>query len=221
MDENGATQSQELTEQQKLMAETIQGCDIKQKRILSYQIKAPAAPDNHQNPLKVVYSTKTPMSNKSGSRYISQSPERILDAPDIINDYYLNLMDWSQSNVLTIALGNSIYLWNAENGKTEQLFNYDEGEHACSLAWIENGHTLAVGNNSGLVELWDCAVKKRLRVMDGHEARVGVLAWNSYICTSGSRDQSIIHHDVRQRNHNICKLAGHSQEVILMLTIFI
>lgn len=97
--------------------------DVNTRRIFSFQEKAPAAPESHQNPwvlytfvdfirkaiqilniqkrkvllllifqtpitrLRVVYSIKTPMSTKSGSRYIPTSPERILDAPDIINDY--------------------------------------------------------------------------------------------------------------------------------------
>ena len=33
-------------------------------------------------------------------RYISQSPERILDAPELVNDFYLNLLDWSCDNIL-------------------------------------------------------------------------------------------------------------------------
>lgn len=53
----------------------------------------------------------------------------------------------------------------------------------------------------------------RLRVMDGHSARIGSLAWNSYIISSGSRDGTIIHHDVRQRDHKIATLNGHTQEV--------
>lgn len=39
--------------------------------------------------------------------------------------------------------------------------------------------------------------------MDGHSARVGSLSWNSFIISSGSRDGSIIHHDVRQREHKV------------------
>jgi len=40
------------------------------------------------NPLKVVYShSKTPGSVKNATRYIPQTPDRILDAPDIIDDY--------------------------------------------------------------------------------------------------------------------------------------
>lgn len=77
----------QLTERQKLITDTLQGGDMNTRRIFSFKEKAPAAPESHQNPLRVVYSVKTPMSSKSGSRYIPQSPERILDAPDIINDY--------------------------------------------------------------------------------------------------------------------------------------
>lgn len=198
---------------QKHLSDTLQGGDIKQHRVLAYQTKAPAAPDSHQNPLRVVYSLKTPLSAKSGSRYIPQSPERILDAPDIINDYYLNLMDWSSSNVVTVALGNCVYLWNAETGSNKELLEFDDGEHACSLSWIQDGHVLAIGTNSGSVELWDCASMKRLRVMDGHTDRVGSLAWNSYVVSSGSRDGSIIHHDVRERDHAVATLQGHTQEV--------
>lgn len=74
-------------ERQKLISEAMQIGDVNQRRIFSFQEKAPAAPESHQNPLRVVYSIKTPMSTKSGTRYIPTSPERILDAPDIINDY--------------------------------------------------------------------------------------------------------------------------------------
>lgn len=187
--------------------------DISKKRILAYQTKAPAAPDSHMNPLRVVYSVKTPMSTKSGSRFIPQNPDRILDAPDIINDYYLNLLDWSANNIVTVALGNAVYLWNAGTGNIEVLFENPGDEHACSLSWVQDGHILAVGTNSGSVELWDCSKIKRLRVMTGHNARVGSLAWNSHMISSGSRDGSIIHHDVRQREHQAGTLQGHTQEV--------
>lgn len=210
---SGSQTSPKNAERIKILSEAIKGCDISNKRILSYQTKAPAAPDGHINPLKVVYSVKTPMSTKSGSRFIPNAPERILDAPDIVNDYYLNLMDWSGDNVVAVALGSSVYLWNAASGNIEVLYEHEGGEHACALSWIQEGHILAVGTSTGTVELWDCEQIKRLRVMDGHSGRVGVLAWNSYIVCSGSRDGSIINHDVRSRDHNAAVLRGHTQEV--------
>lgn len=42
----------------------------------------------YTNPLKVVYSqSKKQMSTKGASRYIPQAPDRILDAPEIVDDY--------------------------------------------------------------------------------------------------------------------------------------
>jgi hypothetical protein len=40
---------------------------------------------------------------------IPKSPDKILDAPDIVDDYYLNLLDWSPMNVLAVALGQSVF----------------------------------------------------------------------------------------------------------------
>ena len=33
------------------------------------------------------------------------------------DDYYLNLVDWSSTNFLSVALGNAVYLWSASNLK--------------------------------------------------------------------------------------------------------
>lgn len=85
---NTAVARPPASDHQLLMNEALQVGDVNNRRLFSFKDKAPAAPDFHQNPLRVVYSIpKTPLANKTSSRYIPQSPERILDAPDIINDY--------------------------------------------------------------------------------------------------------------------------------------
>jgi len=33
------------------------------------------------------------------------SPEKVLDAPEMRDDYYLNLLDWSSKGILAIGLG--------------------------------------------------------------------------------------------------------------------
>ena len=38
------------------------------------------------------------------------------------DDYYLNLVDWSSTNYLSVALGNSVYLWSASNLKVWELW---------------------------------------------------------------------------------------------------
>ena len=73
--------------------------------------------------------------------------------------------------------------------------------------------TVFIGTASNAVHLWDMHPGKLLRTMGGHSGRVGALAWNSHIPSSGSKDSTIIHHDVRVQNHAIKTLRQHSQEV--------
>ena len=85
-----------------------------------------------------------------------QSPERILDAPELVDDYYLNLLDWSSRNVLAVALGASVYLWNAESGAISELMQTEEhGDCVTSIAWAADGKHIAVGINSADVQIWD------------------------------------------------------------------
>jgi len=46
-----------------------------------------------------------PGPSRKAFRYVPQAPEKILDAPELVNDYYLNLLDWSSQNVVAVALG--------------------------------------------------------------------------------------------------------------------
>ena len=100
---------------QKQMSESLHGGDIEKAKVMSYGSKPPTPSEAHQNDLRVLYSqTKVPVAKMT--RHIPQAPDRILDAPDIVNDYYLNLLDWSCNNHLAVALGPHIYLWNAATG---------------------------------------------------------------------------------------------------------
>ena len=79
-----------------------------------------------------------------------------MDAPDLVDDYYLNLLDWGSSNVLAIALGNTVYLWDATNGSTSELLTVDEEDGpVTSISWAPDGRHIAVGLNSSEVQLWD------------------------------------------------------------------
>lgn len=142
---------------------------------------------------------------------INQTPERILDAPQLIDDYYLNLLDWSSQNILSVCLGNSVYLWNGNTYETLQLMS--DNDNICSVNWMDTGNVLAIGMKGGNIELWDTIKLQQIRNMAGHEERVCSLAWNNYLLSSGSKDTKILNHDVRIRNHLVHKLSGHAQEV--------
>jgi WD40 repeat protein len=38
-----------------------------------------------------------------------------------MDDYYLNLISWSCTNKVAIALGDTVYIWNAETGDVTGL----------------------------------------------------------------------------------------------------
>ncbi|XP_069795112.1 cell division cycle protein 20 homolog isoform X1 [Narcine bancroftii] len=202
-------------EHQKSWSLNLNGYDIEQTKILRLSGKPLCAPEGYQNNLKVLYSqSTTPGSTKKPSRYIPTMPERILDAPEIRNDYYLNLIDWSSLNYLAVGLGNNVYLWHAESGDILPLVQLEgQEDYIASVSWIKEGNYLAVGTRNGEVQVWDVERQKRLRNMVSHTARVGALSWSSYILSSGCRVGQIHHHDVRIARHHVATLNGHSQEV--------
>uniref|UniRef100_H3DCT0 Cell division cycle 20 homolog n=1 Tax=Tetraodon nigroviridis TaxID=99883 RepID=H3DCT0_TETNG len=200
-------------EKQKAWSITLNGYNINNAKILHFGERRLNAPEGCQNSLKVeCCQTRRPIFQKT--RYISPTPDRILDAPEVQNDFYLNLLDWSSRNFLAVALQNNVYLWDATKRNIIFLMTLErEDDYVCSLSWTKDGSYLAVGTSDCKVQLWDVENQKRLRSMASHTARVGSLSWNDHILSSGSRSGHIHHHDVRVAEHHICTLAGHSQEV--------
>ncbi|KAL4960591.1 WD40-repeat-containing domain protein [Aspergillus stella-maris] len=145
-------------------------------------------------------------------RYVNKVPYKVLDAPDLQDDFYLNLVDWGSSNVLGVGLGNSVYMWNSQSGRVTKLCELKD-DTVTSVSWIQRGTHLSIGTGKGLVQIWDAERCRRLRTMIGHTNRVGALAWNDHILTSGSRDRHIFHRDVRSPDQYLRRLSGHKQEV--------
>ncbi|KAI1112618.1 WD40-repeat-containing domain protein [Nemania sp. NC0429] len=152
------------------------------------------------------------LSPRRQPRAVGKVPFKVLDAPELADDFYLNLVDWGSSNILGVGLGSSVYMWNAHSSRVNKLCTL-ENDTVTSVSWIQKGTHLAIGTGSGVVQIWDAERSRRLRSMTGHTARVGSLAWNSHILTSGSRDRHIFHRDVRAPRQWTDDLVGHKQEV--------
>lgn len=152
------------------------------------------------------------LSPRKQPRAVSKVPYKVLDAPDLADDFYLNLVDWGSSNVLGVGLGSCVYMWNSQSGRVNKLCELPD-DTVTSVSWIQRGSHIAIGTGKGLVQIWDAERIRRLRTMTGHTARVGSLAWNDHILTSGSRDRLIYHRDVRAPDQWLRKLVGHKQEV--------
>ncbi|KAM9385624.1 fizzy-related protein homolog isoform 1-T2 [Pholidichthys leucotaenia] len=166
----------------------------------------------------------SPVSNKSQkllhsprkpTRKISKIPFKVLDAPELQDDFYLNLVDWSSLNVLSVGLGTCVYLWSASTSQVTRLCDLSvEGDSVTSVGWSERGNLVAVGTHKGYVQIWDAGAGQKLFALEGHTARVGALAWNADQLSSGSRDRMIVQRDVRTPPlHSEKQLQGHRQEV--------
>lgn len=144
-------------------------------------------------------------------RQIAKIPYRVLDAPSLADDFYYDLIDWSSTDMLAVALGKSIFLTDNNTGDVIHLCD-TENEYT-SLSWVGAGSHLAVGQGNGLIEIYDVVKRKCIRTLSGHMDRVACLSWNNHILTSGSRDRRILHRDVRIADSFFERIETHSQEV--------
>lgn len=154
-------------------------------------------------------------SPRKAVRKIPRIPFKVLDAPELQDDFYLNLVDWSSQNILSVGLGSCVYLWSACTSQVTRLCDLSsETDSVTSVSWNERGNLIAVGTYKGYTQIWDVAANKKVNNLHGHTARVGALAWNADLLASGSRDRMIMLHDTRVVPVVPEKrLAGHRQEV--------
>jgi cell division cycle protein 20 (cofactor of APC complex) len=183
-------------------------------RILAFK---PAPPESSK-PIDLRSQYNRPLKPASGvnaqsRRRIPSAPERVLDAPGLVDDYYLNLLDWSSGNQVAIGLERSVYVWSAESGSVSSLFECAADTYISSVKWSGDGAYVGVGLGSGEVQIWDVEEGTKLRSMFGHDTRVGVMGWNKHILSTGARSGLVFNHDVRIAQHKVAELASHTGEV--------
>lgn len=190
-------------------------CGVSLKtRILEYK---PAAPESSK-PIDLRQQYNRPLKQATSSsaqarRRIATAPERVLDAPGLIDDYYLNLLDWSSGNQVAIGLERSVYVWSADEGSVSCLMETTPDTYISSVKWSEDGAYVGVGLGTGEVQIWDVAESQKIRSMFGHDTRVGVMGWNKHLLSTGARSGLVFNHDVRVAEHKIAELVSHTSEV--------
>ncbi|TMW69301.1 hypothetical protein Poli38472_001457 [Pythium oligandrum] len=177
------------------------------------------------------------LSQTTRTRHIPSAPTRILDAPELRDDYYLNLVSWGENNVLAVALGQIVYLYHTETGAIQEIRAcQSRNDYVTSVAWIQSATSssgsgasstggtqkLAIGTFHAELQVWDASTTTKIRSFRGHSERIGALAWNDQFLTSGSRDSKILLYDLRigsststsgSNGGNVVALYGHEQEI--------
>ncbi|CAK56427.1 unnamed protein product (macronuclear) [Paramecium tetraurelia] len=136
-------------------------------------------------------------------RKIPKVPFKVLDAPQLQDDFYLNLIDWSNYVPNMLQLSTIAFIYGMLNLK--RLLNYLIfcNDVVTSVGWSLRGPLLGVGTNNGRSITMGCF----------HAARVGTLCFAESTLSSGSRDKSIIQRDLRQKEDSYFKSIAHKQEV--------
>lgn len=74
---------------------------------------------------------------ENGRRRIARTPFKVLDAPSLQDDFYLNLVDWSATNVVAVGLSSCVYLWSACTSKVTMLCDLGPGDSVTSVSWSQ------------------------------------------------------------------------------------
>lgn len=76
-------------------------------------------------------------------RNVCKTPYRVLDAPELADDFYLNLVDWSSTNVLGVGLGSCVYLWTAHTAAVSKLCDLSaSNDTISSVSWVQKARLL-------------------------------------------------------------------------------
>ncbi|KRZ78520.1 Cell division cycle protein 20 -like protein, partial [Trichinella papuae] len=151
-------------------------------------------------------------------RAVPEEPEKILDAPDILNDFYLNILDWSSRHCLAVALNNELFCCTLKSGNVVGQIkllcqSYRYSDFITAVKFTPDGLSLVVAYDSNIVELWDVEQMQRIRRMEGFSARIAAMDWRDQLLTSGDKKGRILHHDMRCKGSTVTSVAAHKAQI--------
>ncbi|URE48142.1 WD domain, G-beta repeat [Musa troglodytarum] len=129
---------------------------------------------------------------KKQQRQISKEPERVLDAHGMLDEDGLNLLDWGSKNVLAIALGDKVCLWDDANKSTKVLLQAVKGSGPItSISWSPDSTDLAVAFGNSVLALPQDKINS-------------ILGW---------KIRWLVDYDFRKDDTSICFYNGHRRGV--------
>ena len=143
---------------------------------------------------------------------------KVLDAPNLRDDFYLHLVDWSKQDIVAVGLDNKLYTWNAKISEVSLLSDLDDlYNYYSSLAYNNDGKILISCSNDGTIYVRNVEKSKNLKIYrDFSEGRICVVSpmnSNPNIFSIGAKDLVIKTIDLRSKYNPIMKYVGHSKEI--------
>ncbi|KAI5191377.1 cell division cycle 20, cofactor of APC complex [Nematocida sp. AWRm77] len=151
-----------------------------------------------------------PRKDRLCKRPLPSRPFRVLDAPSILNDYYLNLLDWSAQDLVGLGLSDHLYLWNAKTKGITHVGSAVENNYVSGISFSPEG-LLAAGMSDGHIQVFD-SEKGLVCSLPQRNCRVASVAWGPGVLSAGSKDGAIFNFDIRSGEH-VSSFLSHTQEV--------
>ncbi len=143
---------------------------------------------------------------------------KVLDAPNLRDDFYLQLIDWSKQNLLAVGLDNKLYTWNAKLSKVSFIAELSkEGSYYSSLSFNNDGKNLISCSNYGNIFIRNIENEKNEKAFTdfslGRICNISPMNLNPNIFSFGSRDLAIKTIDLRSKLNPILQYFGHNKEI--------
>jgi cell division cycle protein 20 (cofactor of APC complex) len=147
-------------------------------------------------------------------RRLPTQPIRALDAPDITEDFYVNVIDYSVKNVLSVALQQDVYVWNSETGKVSSLYSAQGSDNTVSCVSSMSNY-LAIGERKSQVHIFDIRTSQEIRLLNNiHHGAVNTISWNRELIATAGADGTIALVDLRESDGKLVGLLqGHTGDV--------
>jgi cell division cycle 20, cofactor of APC complex len=160
-------------------------------------------------------------------RKLPDRPYKILDALNVRNDFYISVLSWNHENIIAVALGPKLYLFNVLTGDVHTIFQEgNEGHYIMSVQWClgagagpVHSHLLAVTTSSNnAVMFFDCHTMQRVATssLTTRSDRVFSMSWkDQHFLSAGTTDGTILNFDIRSNRRypvSSCR-DGHSSQV--------
>jgi cell division cycle 20-like protein 1 (cofactor of APC complex) len=84
--------------------------------------------ENAYNPINEI-------ENEIIDRKISTKPYKTIEAPGLLDDFYLNLVDWSSSNLIAVGQSECVNLYCTNKMTVTKLFTYSGDKYVSSVIW--------------------------------------------------------------------------------------
>ena len=158
-----------------------------------------SAPSGKENVISKEINSVSPYLEKTLRPSIPIAPKKrnapiaidnVLDAPDVIDNPPAKLIDFNSKNILAVALGQAVYIWN--NGDVSLLMEADSP--ITSVCWTDDGIVLSA---RGEVELWDPNKGTIVSSLSSHSGRCTSASFIGHRIATGGADGIISITDIR------------------------